>query len=266
MNPSSDVTRRRALVGAAGVTAAVSLTSGGFLATPAAAAGPAATPGAPAPTGPAPEPFRGDHLKEALREAEARRRRIHTGRASANGWEMQKLADADGGDIATRSVPGTGLRVAVRTGDVEAVLVHVVRRFHYEVDALGQDGEPHALVGWVAPGTVRDSRLPESNQASGTAVVIRPGSYPPGVRGGFTARQQEVVRDILADTEGLVRWGGDDDRPYEGLFHLAVRPGDDRLQRVADRLRAWDETPGLGAGTLPDVTEPSRRRRAARYR
>ncbi|WP_426365153.1 hypothetical protein [Streptomyces sp. E-08] len=261
MNPSSDVTRRRALVGAAGVTAAVSLTSGGFLATPAAAA--------PVPTAPAAsaQPARNDALKEALRRARERNRLIFTGRPSANGWEMQKLADADGGDIATRSVPGTGLSVAVRTGDVEAVLVHVVRRFHYEVEDLGgRPGEPRPLEGWVAPGTVRDSRLPESNQASGTAVVIRPGSYPPGVRGGFTARQQEVVRDILAETEGLVRWGGDDDRPYEGLFHLAVRPGDARLARVADRLRAWGETPGLGAGTLPDVTEPARRRRAARYR
>ncbi|MFE7515022.1 hypothetical protein ACFU8I_27885 [Streptomyces sp. NPDC057540] len=257
MNTTTDVTRRRALAATAGV--AVSLGSTGILAAPAAAAAPAA-PAVP------PQPARNDALKDALRGARERNRRIFTGRPSANGWEMQKLADVDGGDIATRSVSGTGLSVAVRTGDVEAVLVHVVRRFHYEVDALGRDGEPHALAGWVAPGTVRDSRLPESNQASGTAVVIRPGSYPPGVRGGFTARQQEVVRDILADTEGLVRWGADDDRPYEGLFHLAVRPGDARLARVADRLRSWEETPGLGAGTLPDVAEPARRRRAARHR
>ncbi|MGW3598984.1 hypothetical protein [Streptomyces sp. NPDC005167] len=249
MSPT-DITRRHALTTAAGATAAVSLASTGLLATPAVAA---------------PKPLRNDELKAALRRVEARNRRLLTGRPSTNRWEMQKAAD-DGGDIVTRHVPGTGLKVSVRTGDTEAVLIHVIRRFHYEVDTLGPHGEPNPVEGWVAPSAVRDSRLPESNQASGTAVVIRPDFYPPGVRGGFTAGQQLIIRDIVADTEGVVRWGGDDRRPYEGLFYLAVRPGDARLERVAAKLRAWDETPGAGAGVVPDVTEPSRRRRAARYR
>lgn len=244
------MTRRHALTAAAGVTAAASLGSTALLATPAAAA---------------PRPLRNDELKQALRRVEARRRRLLTGRPSANRWEMQKAAD-DGGDIVTRSVPGTGLDITVRMGDTETVLVHVVRRFHYEVDALGLHGEPNPVKGWVPPSAARDSRLPESNQASGTAVVIRPDFYPPGVRGCFTTGQQLIIRDIIADTEGIVRWGGDDRRPYEGLFYLTVRPGDARLERVAARIRAWDETPGVGAGVVPDVTEPSRRRRAARYR
>ncbi|MEV4427409.1 hypothetical protein ACN9M0_20030 [Streptomyces sp. R-07] len=255
------ITRRRTLLATAGVTAAASLGTTGLLASPAAAAPAGAQASAAVP----PQPVGNDALKEALRRAQARNRHIFTGRPSANGWEMQKAVDVDGGDIATRSVPGTGLRVAVRTGEPEALLFHVVRRFHYEVDALGLGGEPDALTGWVAPATVRDGRLPESNLASGTAVVIRPGSYPPKVRGGFTAAQQQVIRDVLADTEGLVRWGGDDRRAYEGLFYLVARPGADALARVADKLRAWDETPGLGAGVVPDVTEPARRRRAARY-
>ncbi|WP_342353951.1 hypothetical protein [Streptomyces eurocidicus] len=178
---------------------------------------------------------------------------------------MQKAAD-DGGDIGTRHVAGTGLNVSVRMEDPETVLVHVIRRFHYEVDALGLHGEPNPVEGWVAPSVVRDSRLPESNQASGTAVVIRPAFYPPGVRGEFTTAQQLIIRDIVADTEGVVRWGGDDRRPYEGLFYLTVRPGDARLARVAAKIRTWNETPGSGAGLVPDVTEPSRRRKAARYR
>lgn len=244
-----EISRRRALSTAAGVAAA-SFATTGLLAAPATAA---------------PQPLKNDELKKALRSLEARRRRILTGRSSANRWEMQKAVDA-GGDIVTRPVPGTGLDIAVRTGDVGTVLVHVIRRFHYEIDALGLPGEPRPIEGWVAPSTVRDSRLPQSNQASGTAVVIRPNSYPPGVRGGYTAGQQLVIRDIIADTEGVVRWGGDDRRPYEGLFYLTVRPGDARLERVAAKIRAWDETPGSGAGAVPDVTDPSRRRRAARYR
>lgn len=258
------MSRRRALAAAAGVTAAASLVSTGVLAGPAAAATrPPATPLSPvSPSSTAPN---SEELKEALRRLKARRRRVLTGRPSANGWEMQKVVDADG-DIGTLAVPGTGLTVTARHGDVGTVLVHVIRRFHYEVDALGLPGEPSPVEGWAKPSTVRDARLPESNRASGTAVVIRPGSYPPGARGGFDAGQLLVLRDILADTEGAVRWGGDDRRPYEGLFSLAVPPGDPRLARVAEKLRAWDTTPGLGAGVVVDVAEASRLRRAARYR
>ncbi|MFE6285607.1 hypothetical protein [Streptomyces sp. NPDC057877] len=247
------ITRRTALTAAAGA----GLVSTGLLGL--------SSPAVAAPQPPSPQPFPNEELKEALRRAKARDRRVLTGRPSANRWDMQKEVDA-GGDIATCSVPGTGLTVAVRVGDVETVLVHVVRRFHYEVDALGRDGEPRPVEGWVAPSSVRDSRSPESNRASGTAVVIRPGSYPPGATGGFTAAQRLVIRDIIADTEGIVRWGGDDrHRPYEGLFYLTARPDSPRLAKVAERLRTWGTTSGLAAGTLVDTAQPSRRRRAARY-
>ncbi|MFG2600600.1 hypothetical protein [Streptomyces sp. NPDC048462] len=247
---TTEITRRRALAAGAAVTGAVALASTGVLATPAVAA---------------PQPLRDDKLKAALQRAQARNRRLLTGRSSANRWEMQNAAD-DGGDIVTRRIPGTGLGVAVRMGDTETVLTHVIRRFHYEVDQLGLNHEPNALTGWVAPSGVHDSSLPESNRASGTAIVIRPGSYPPGARGAFTPVQQLTIRDVIADTEGTVRWGGDDRRPYEGLFYLAVRPGDTRLARVAAKIRAWNDTPGVGAGAVPDVTALSRRRRAAQYR
>nr|WP_247692651.1 hypothetical protein [Streptomyces sp. RK31] len=249
MSTNYGIPRRVTLMAAVGVTAVASISATGLLATPAAAA---------------PRPLKNDKLKEALRRAEARHRRLRTGRPSANGWQMQKAADADG-DIVSMPVAGTGLAVQLRTGDAATVLTHVIRRFHYEVDALGRHGEPNPLKGWVTPSAVRDSRSPESNQASGTAVVIRPGSYPPGARDGFTEGQRLVIRDVLADTEGVVRWGGDDRRPYEGLFYLAVPPADARLARVAAKVRAWNEAPGAGAGAVPDVAEPARRRRAARY-
>lgn len=232
------------------------------LAAASAAGGAFAGPALAADTPPVPD---GEHIKRALERFRARQRRLLTGRPSANRWEMQKAADADG-TIVTRPVPGTGLSLAVHSGDPETLLVHVIRRFHYEVDTLGLHGEPHPVQGWVAPSEIRDTGLPESNRASGTAVVIRPGSYPPGARGGFTAAQELIIRDILADTEGVVRWGGDDRRPYEGLFYLGVRPGDPKLARVAAKIRGWDETPGRGAGVLVDAARPDRRRRAARYR
>ncbi|OLZ67881.1 hypothetical protein AV521_23110 [Streptomyces sp. IMTB 2501] len=237
-----------------GVTAATTLASVGFLSVPAVAASRSG-----------PDPVKNDELKKALRSLEARRRRLLTGRPSTNGWEMEKQTDA-GGSIWTCDVAGTPgpLTVAVRAGDVATVLTHVIRRFNYEIDALGTKSEAPALLGWIHPGKVRDSALPESNQASGTAVVIRPTWYTPGAQGGFTDAQKDTVRDILAECEGVVRWGGDDRRPYEGLFSIDVKPGDVRLAKIAGRIRGWNETPGEGAGTGPDPYQPARKRAADR--
>ncbi len=147
---------------------------------------------------------------------------------------------------------------------METVLVHVVGRIHYEVDGLGARDEPRPVEGWIPPSGVRDSRLPESNQASGTAVVIRPDFCPPGAKGAFTAGQQLVVRDILADAEGVVRWGGDDRRPYRACSISPCAPVT-HVWRGSAKIRARNETPGAGAGVLADMSQPSRRRRAARY-
>lgn len=105
----------------------------------------------------------------------------------------------------------------MRMGDVETILVHLVRRFHYEVEEL-RAGD---VTGWRAP-TGERKPTAESNLASGTAVLIRPGHYPVGVRGNFFALQQIVIRDILAELDGVVRWGGDDRRPNEALFSIDV--------------------------------------------
>ncbi|GAA2520580.1 MULTISPECIES: twin-arginine translocation signal domain-containing protein [Streptomyces] len=202
-----------------------------------------------------PEP---DKVREAVRRAEARRNRVVTGAVSRNGWEMEKVAD-DHGSIYTRPAPGTPVDLRIRMGEVETVLVHVVRRFHYEIDPL-RKGE---VVGWRTPASVRNN-LAESNQASGTAVQIRPGFYPSGARGGFYPLEELVIRDILAECEGVIRWGGDDSTPDESLFYIDVPPGDERLVRVALKIRGWAYTPGRGSGVLVDPLQPRRRKAAER--
>lgn len=235
------MTRRTFLSRAAVLGAAASLPTFGFVSSPARAAGGGAD---------------ASRLQEAIRRLQKRHDRVLTGKPSRNGWEMEKVAD-NRGNIYTRPVPGTPLDgVQVRMGDVETVLVHVIRRFHYEIDEL-RAGD---VVGWRSPGAVR-KWLAESNQASGTAVQIRPGHYPAGVRGGFFPLQQVVIRDILAELDGVVRWGGDDPQVDEALFSIDVKPGDDRLAQVANRIRGWTDEAGQGAGATVDVT--SRPRRAA---
>ncbi|MER5865327.1 twin-arginine translocation signal domain-containing protein [Kitasatospora sp. NPDC002040] len=166
------------------------------------------------------------------------------GAPSKNGWPTEHSADSRG-HVYTRPVPGTPVQVQVRIGEVETVLVHVVRRFHYEIDAL-RAGD---VVGWRPPGSVR-RELAESNLASGTAVRIRPGSYPAGARGGFYPLELLTIRAVLAECDGVVRWGGDDRVPDESLFHLDVAPDSPRLARLVEQLRAREAAPGQGAGVL----------------
>ncbi|MFE1023596.1 hypothetical protein ACFW5I_03380 [Streptomyces sp. NPDC058818] len=239
---------RRGLLARSGVVAGAALlasvTGSVVLSTPAYADSSATTP-------------TGEDIRKALRRYETNRGRVRSGKPSPNGWEMEKKTDG-GGSIWTRPVPGTPLDgVTVRIGEVEAVLVHVIRRFHYEIDQL-RKGE---VTGWRSPGKVRKG-LPEGNQASGTAVQIRPEFYPAGTTGGFFPPQLLVIRDILAELDGVVRWGGDDRKADESLFYIDVKPGDPRLAALVEKLRTWQDTPSEGAGTPVDVLADDRRRAA----
>jgi hypothetical protein len=123
------------------------------------------------------------------------------------------------------AVEGTGLSVRLLAGPAATVLVHVARRFHYEIDTLGAGD----LVG----------------DSSGTAIDIRPGFYPVGVTGGFLPHQVIVIRDILAECDGMLRWGGDNaDSPTESHFAIALRATDPRLRALAERLDRRTSQPG----------------------
>lgn len=173
-----------------------------------------------------------DQWEEESKRRQPKRNDVLTGVPSHNGWEMEKVADGRG-NIHTRPVPGTPLSgVQLRIGVVDAVLAHVIHRFHCDVDEL-RDGD---VTGWCPPAAVKPA-LPESNLASGTAVRIRAGHYPPGSRGGFYAPQVAAIHGIIADLGGTVRWGGDDASVDEALFYIDVRPDDHELPRTALRVR-----------------------------
>ncbi|MFF8100869.1 hypothetical protein ACF07S_13995 [Streptomyces sp. NPDC016640] len=225
---TTPLSRRQILRRATGVTAGAVLGTQ-LLASPALAQ----------PEGPEPE-----QLREAVRKAQERNKRVLSGISSSNGWQMERAADARG-HIYTRPVPGLPLDgVQLRMGEAEIVLLHVVRRFHYDVEELRRGD----VIGWRHPSTLRKG-LAESNQASGTGVQIRPGFYPSGLRGGFFPEQLSRIRDILAESAEVVRWGGDDKHPDEALFYINVPPGDSRLRRLASAIVGWNWTPGMGAGS-----------------
>src|SRR3954447_17093923 len=64
------------------------------------------------------------------------------GRTSPNGWPIATEADA-AGPVWTRPLVGTGGTVEIAIGDAELILLHVARRFHYEIDTL----RPHDVIG-----------------------------------------------------------------------------------------------------------------------
>ena len=179
-----------------------------------------------------------------------------TGKSSPNGWPINTEADA-AGSVWTRPLVGTGSTVEIAIGDAELILLHVARRFHYEIDTL----RPNDVVGFRKPAELKGYQL---NHASGSAIDIRPGHYPVGVRGGFFPTELEVIRDILADCEGLVRWGGDFRVPDEAHFELTAPPTDARVMQLATDLRDGKTTPGVGAGVIQNPQEKTRRDKALR--
>jgi hypothetical protein len=167
---------------------------------------------------------------------------------SANGWPVVRRA------LTPLRIEGSDADVAVLPGGVAVVLLHVARRLHYEVMPLG----PGLVTGHTTTPTGGPAH--ESNYLSGTAFAVRPGMFPPGSTGNLFPAQLVVVRDILAECEGVVRWGGDvSDHPAEGHFQIDVRPGDAALQRLAGKIRSWAGQPGAGAGTPPDPLASGRR-------
>ncbi|WP_260635204.1 hypothetical protein [Streptomyces angustmyceticus] len=151
------------------------------------------------------------------------------------------------------SIEGSGQEVSLAEGDAATILLNVARRFHYEIDSL-RVGDVH---GWIRDHTATETY--ESNYLSGSALAIRPVDYPVGAKGNLYPNELVIIRDILAELDGVVAWGGDFNRPKESHFEIALRPGHPRLKGVARKIREWNSGPGdNGAGTI-DAFDPRRR-------
>lgn len=160
---------------------------------------------------------------------------------STNGWPLAHK------DIAGHTIQGSGATLALRSGDVATVLMHVARRYHYEIATLKLDHVSQAA-----------GNAPfETNYASGTAFAIRPDLYPLGVKGNLFPTELTVLRDILAECQGVVRWGGDFKKsPKEGHFQIDVRPGSPKLAAVVRKINGWG--PSKAAGAPPEAFAKAR--------
>ncbi|GIM91599.1 hypothetical protein [Paractinoplanes toevensis] len=150
-----------------------------------------------------------------------------TAGTSLNGWRIEPDA------VAAHRVEGSRATATLRTGAAAAVLLHVARRWHYEIASL-DSGEGGGIAAFSADQAVGADF--ETTYLSGTAIALHPHAYPLGGSEHLWPHQEAIVRDILADLEGTVVWGGDLTPAKVSHFHVAAAPGDETLERVAARV------------------------------
>jgi hypothetical protein len=128
---------------------------------------------------------------------------------------------------------------------------------HYEIGPL--DTGEGTVAGYTTNRAVRAAF--ESNYLSGTAIALYPTAYPVGGSEKLWAYQEVIVRDILADCDGTVVWGGDLNPAAHSHFHLVARDRDKALRRVAERVDPSKppERRSQIAGMVADPASPARR-------
>jgi hypothetical protein len=143
--------------------------------------------------------------------------------------------------IATSTVAGA--RFPVRKGDVSVVLMHVAQRFHNEVEPLN----PKECYGY-AERKIRGSSTTLSNHASGTAIDLNSSDHWLGETGTFSKKERKAIAKILAECDGVIRWGGN----YHGRkdeMHFEINKGTAAVAALAKKITK------TGGATVPAKKE-----------
>jgi len=122
---------------------------------------------------------------------------------SQNGWP----AKANLKTVVIEPVKGVKLRI-VDNHYVEYVFTYLVQQYHKRVDKVTG---PHKADDWgFAYRANRNAPNSLSNHASGTAIDLDATEHPNGVptKKTFSQKQIQEIHKILAELDGVVRWGG----------------------------------------------------------
>lgn len=150
--------------------------------------------------------------------------------------------------IASYTVPGTSLRIALRKGDVSVVLLDYLGRYNREVEPLTH--VPQDLWGY-AERTIRGDSTTLSNHASGSAVDCRATAHALGAVGTFNPSQRAALLALIASYGGVLRWGGS----YVGRkdeMHAEVVGTPAQVKAVADRIRGGTPAPSPTSNSTGD--------------
>jgi hypothetical protein len=156
---------------------------------------------------------------------------------SQNGWPVATAAQQDNGLYAGATFPNGAL-----AGDVAFVFRWLITQLHTRVEKV----KPGACWGWfVKP--VAGQTTGYSNHSSGTAMDFNAEDHPLGAESTFTTAQVAEIHAILAEADGVIRWGGD----YSGRkdpmhFEVVKTPAAVKALRAKleddvtkDELKAW---------------------------
>lgn len=119
---------------------------------------------------------------------------------SQNGWP----ASSDPGKIGigTYTVPGSSVRLSLANA-ASRVLLYVAAQFDERVERL----KPGTTGGYNYRTIAGSDTI--SNHGSGTAIDLNWSDHPHGRTGTFSRAQVAEIRRILAECQGVIRWGGD---------------------------------------------------------
>lgn len=174
------------------------------------------------------------------------------GSRSANGWRI-------GAPSSVFGIEGTNVSVTLASGAPAVVLLHAARRINYELDTL-RKGD---IVG-VSFDRLQVKSPEQSNLLSGTAIHFRPGSFPRGESGNLFPHEIVVLEDIVAESAGVLSWGGHLAVPDQGLIYVSRGP--EPTGSVARRVESLDRIDSSeGAGAV-DSHHPKRRQAALKAR
>jgi len=145
---------------------------------------------------------------------------------SQNGWPAAKDTP-----LQKLTVGAASFAPGVRKGDVHTILGYVARRFNSEVEKLVKD----TCWGFAYRDISGSTDL--SNHASGTAIDCNAPQHPLGKAGTFSAAQVKAIHKIIADCNGVVRWGGDyNGRKDEMHFEINVPPGNAKIAALVKKI------------------------------
>ena len=148
---------------------------------------------------------------------------------SQNGWSADPHLS-----IVPLVVNGVAFAPGVRSGDVHTVLEYVAQQLHARVEPVIDPG----CWGFYYRANRNDPNS-LSNHSSGTAIDYNAPKHPNGVATvkTWTLRQRGEIRKILAEVDGVVRWGGDYKFTPDAM-HFEINADGASVAAVAQKIRA----------------------------
>ena len=148
---------------------------------------------------------------------------------SQNGWTVVDSTAMD-----RTAVHGVAFPNGFRAGDVAYVLRWFFGQFHARVEQLVTPGC------WGYDKREIDDSGTWSNHASGTAGDANAPQHPRGKRGTFSSTKLAALRQLLAETGGVIRWGGDFTTIVDEM-HFEIHGNAAAVAALADKIKGEDE-------------------------